>query len=474
VPSNLYVSPERAAALRADSRAWPSIDLTPRQLCDLELILNGAFAPLRGFMTKGEYTSVVEQARLPDDSIWPTPVTLDLAPAGAQQFHESDRIALRDREGVMLAALTVAEVWSDGAGRRHLGGAVEGIQPPAHPDFDRFRRTPAQVHQELTKSGWSRAAAFHALYPAPPDVLAPVFDQARALDMPLLLQLVTGATGPDDPAYFERVRGFDEAIRAAASVRALFMILPLPIEATGARAVVLRALVARNFGCTHLLSSGEIPEQSRKLAWEIGIELVPLPEQPSAVALAARDRTAEGHRAPRGVTVFFTGLSGSGKSTIANALLVKLMEAGNRTVSLLDGDAVRKHLSSELGFSKEHRDLNIRRIGYVASEITKHGGVAICAPIAPYQEVRRDVRHMVEAYGGFVLVYVSTPLEVCEQRDRKGLYAKARAGQIQHFTGISDPFEPPADAALVIDASLTSADEAAGQILTFLRRQGYV
>jgi sulfate adenylyltransferase len=176
----------------------------------------------------------------------------------------------------------------------------------------------------------------------------------------------------------------------------------------------------------------------------------------------------------QGFTVFFTGLSGSGKSTVANALLVKLLELGPRPVTLLDGDLVRKHLSSELGFSKEHRDINIRRIGFVAGEITKNGGVAICAPIAPYDRVRKEVRAMVEKAGGFLQVYLATSLEVCEQRDRKGLYAKARAGLVKEFTGISDPYEAPKDAELVIDTEHTSPEEAARQILARLEKEGYL
>jgi sulfate adenylyltransferase len=172
--------------------------------------------------------------------------------------------------------------------------------------------------------------------------------------------------------------------------------------------------------------------------------------------------------------VLFTGLSGSGKSTIANALMSKFLEMGGRPVTLLDGDLVRKHLSSELGFSKEHRDINIRRIGYVASEITKNGGIAICAPIAPYDGVRKEVRAMIEPAGGFVLVHVATPVEVCEQRDRKGLYAKARAGIIPEFTGVSDPYETPTDADVTIDTESTSPDEAAQQVLLHLEHEGYI
>jgi sulfate adenylyltransferase len=172
--------------------------------------------------------------------------------------------------------------------------------------------------------------------------------------------------------------------------------------------------------------------------------------------------------------VFFTGLSGSGKSTIANALLVKLLEMGGRPVTLLDGDIVRKNLSSELGFSKEHRDINIRRIGWVASEITKNGGIAICAPIAPYDSVRKDVRSIVEPGGGFVLVHIATPIEVCEERDRKGLYAKARAGIVKEFTGVSDPYEEPADAEITIDTTDVTPEEAAQEIVLYLEREGFV
>jgi sulfate adenylyltransferase len=199
-----------------------------------------------------------------------------------------------------------------------------------------------------------------------------------------------------------------------------------------------------------------------------------LPEWFTPPAVATELRRSYPPRAQQGFTVFFTGLSGSGKSTIANVLLVKLLEIGGRPVTLLDGDIVRKHLSSELGFSKEHRDINIRRIGFVASEITKNGGIAICAPIAPYDATRRDVRAMVEPGGGFLLVHVATALEVCEERDRKGLYAKARSGALKEFTGISDPYEPPADAEVVIDTAQLTAEEAAQQIILHLEAEGYI
>jgi len=190
--------------------------------------------------------------------------------------------------------------------------------------------------------------------------------------------------------------------------------------------------------------------------------------------VAAELRRSYPPRSRQGFTLFFTGLSGSGKSTIANVVLVKLLEIGGRPVTLLDGDIVRKNLSSELGFSKEDRDLNIRRIGFVAAEIAGNGGIAICAPIAPYDATRKDVRRMIEPRGGFVLIHMSTPKEVCEERDRKGLYAKARAGILKEFTGISDPYEEPTDAELIIDTSGVTPSEAAQQIILYLEREGYI
>jgi sulfate adenylyltransferase len=224
----------------------------------------------------------------------------------------------------------------------------------------------------------------------------------------------------------------------------------------------------------------EVPARARALSisgTELRERLAQGREIPSWFTFAGVAQELRRSYPPRkhqGFTVFFTGLSGSGKSTIANALLVKLLEMGGRPVTLLDGDLVRKHLSSELGFSKEHRDLNIRRIGFVASEITKNGGIALCAPIAPYDELRKEVRSMIEPFGGFVLVHMSTPLEVCEERDRKGLYAKARAGLIKEFTGISDPYEEPADAEVVIDTTDTAVEEEAQDLILHLEREGYI
>ncbi|MBE3134358.1 MAG: adenylyl-sulfate kinase, partial [Acidobacteria bacterium] len=331
-----------------------------------------------------------------------------------------------------------------------------------------------------------------------------------------------------------RVRCYEAVLRRYAPGTAALSLLPLAMRMAGPREAVLHAIIRKNYGCAHFIVGRDHagpgsdaggtpfygPYEAQELLLqheaELGVAMVPFRnmvyvedgdtyEAEDALAAGARTlslsgtelrrRLADGEeipawftfpevaaelaashppRARQGFTVFFTGLSGSGKSTIANVLLVKLLEMGGRPVTLLDGDVVRKLLSSDLGFSREHRNLNIRRIGFVAAEITRNGGIAICAPIAPYDGVRREVRAAIEPLGGFLLVHVATPLAVCEQRDRKGLYARARAGTLQQFTGISDPYEPPADADLVIDTADVSQEAAAQQIMLSLQARGYL
>lgn len=556
---NLMASAERAAELKAASRAWPSWDLTPRQLCDLELLLDGGFSPLRGFLGRADYESVVERMRLADGTIWPIPIVLDVPEDLASKLKRGDALALRDAEGVMLAAMHVEETWAPDRGAEaekvygtrdtfhpgvrqilegthpvYVGGRVEGIQEPAHYDFRQLRRTPAELRRELERLGWRRVVAFQTRNPLHRAHFELTFRAAREAEANLLIHPVVGMTKPGDLDHYTRVRCYEAVLPHYPKDTAMLSLLPLAMRMAGPREAVLHAIVRKNHGCTHFIVGrdhagpgadragkpfyGPYDAQDllRRHEEELGVRMVPflsmvylededryvpadeVPEGARALDISGTDlrrRLAEGREIPAwftfpevaaelqrshpprsrsGFTVFFTGLSGSGKSTIANALLVKFLEAGGRPVTLLDGDIVRKNLSSELGFSKEHRDLNIRRIGFVASEITKNGGIAICAPIAPYDETRRQVRAAIESVGGFVLVHVATPIEVCERRDRKGLYAKARAGLIPEFTGVSDPYEAPADAEVVLDTAELSPEEAAEEILLHLKKAGYV
>jgi len=556
---DLLVDAERAAQLKAASLEWPSWDLTPRQLCDLELLCNGGFSPLRGFLGQADYESVCERMRLADGTLWPIPITLDVGEAVAQSLEPGSMLALRDPEGVMLAALHVQERYCPDRkaeaqavfgttdpvhpgvayllGRTnpwYVAGRIEGLSLPVHYDYRRLRRTPADLRAEFAALGWRRVVAFQTRNPMHRAHHQLTLRAAKDVGANLLIHPSVGMTKPGDVDHYTRVRCYQALLAHYPRNTAMLSLLPLAMRMGGPREAVWHAIIRRNYGCTHLIvgrdhagpgsdASGQpfyrpydAQELLAKHSGELGVEMVPfrmmvyLPDRDAYVAddevpegarvlsisgTELRARLAEGRdlpewftypevaeqlrhtyppRARQGFTIFFTGLSGSGKSTIANVLLVKMLEMGSRPVTLLDGDLVRKHLSSELGFSKEHRDINIRRIGWVASEITKNGGIALCAPIAPYQATRRDVREQISSGGGFVLVYVATPLQVCEQRDRKGLYAKARQGLIPEFTGISDPYEEPVDAELVIDTTGLTPEEAAQEIILYLEQQGYI
>ena len=555
----LVVAPERAVALKEESLEWPSWDLTPRQLCDLELLLCGAFSPLQGFMNRADYDGVCTRMRLANGLLWPIPITLDVAEEVASRLETGSRLALRDPEGEMLAVLHVGDRWEldreskaqavygtlDRAhpGVRHLyertnniavGGRLEGLRLPAHYDFVELRRTPAEMRERFRRLGWRRIIAFQTRNPLHRAHVELTLCAVRQLEANLLIHPVVGMTKPGDVDHYTRVRCYQAVLPRYPQHTAMLSLLPLAMRMGGPREALLHAIIRKNYGCTHLIvgrdhagpgkdSAGRpfydpyaAQELVREHEKELGIGMVPfremvyveskdeympgdeVPNGERTLDISGselRSRLALGREIPawftypevaaelrksyppryrQGFTVFFTGLSGAGKSTIAKVLLTKLLEIGDRPVTLLDGDIVRKHLSSELGFSKEHRDINIHRIGFVASEITKNGGIAICAPIAPYERVRREVREMIEAVGGFLLVHVATPLEVCEKRDRKGLYAKARAGLVQNFTGISDPYEAPTNAAVAIDTTSIPPEAAAQTILLELEREGWI
>ncbi len=557
--AELYVDEARAAEIRADSADWPSWDLTARQLCDLELLLSGGFSPLRSFLGRGDYDSVCATMRLADGTVWPIPITLDVPDDVAAQLKPGGHLALRDPEGVMIAALRVDDVWQpDRAAeaqavfgttdakhpgvdhllnRSHptyLGGTVEGLQPPIHYDYRELRDTPASLRERFRRLGWRKVVAFQTRNPLHRAHLELTLRAAKEVEANLLIHPVVGLTKPGDVDHYTRVRCYQAIMSGYPAGTAMLSLLPVAMRMGGPREAVWHAIIRKNHGVSHFIvgrdhagpgadSNGkpfygpyDAQDLVRQFENEIGVTMMPfrqmvyvedlaqylpddevpegsrtlsisgteqrrrlnegaeLPEWFTPPAVAQELRRSCPPRARQGFTVFFTGLSGSGKSTIANVLLVKLLELGGRPITLLDGDLVRKHLSSELGFSKEHRDINIRRIGFVAAEITKNGGIAVCAPIAPYASTRADVRRMVEPGGGFLLVHIATPVETCELRDRKGLYAKARAGILKEFTGISDPYEEPADADIVIDTSDVTAEEAAQQIILHLESEGYV
>ena len=557
---DLMAEPARSSELKAQSREWPSWDLTPRQICDLELLLSGGFSPLRGFLTRADYEGVCHNMRLTSGVLWPMPITLDVKEEFAKSLKPgSSKIALRDPEGVMLAVLHVEEVWQpdrkaeaeavfkstssvhpgadyllNKSNPWYVGGRLEGTHIPSHYDFRSWRLTPAELRGEFARLGWRRVVAFQTRNPMHRAHVELTFRAAKQVEANLLIQPVVGMTKPGDVDYFTRVRCYQLLLSKFPAGTVKLSLLPLAMRMGGPREAIWHALIRKNHGVTHFIVGRDHagpgkdetgkpfygPYEAQELFKQheaaIGVTMVPfnmmvyLEDQDQYVpdnevpngsrvlnisGTELRARLNTGREIPgwftyhevvqelrrsfpprhkQGLTVFFTGLSGSGKSTIANVLMTKFLETGGRPVTILDGDLVRKHLSSELGFSKEHRDINIRRIGYVASEITKNGGIAICAPIAPYDAVRKQVRSMIEPVGGFILVHVATPVETCEQRDRKGLYAKARAGIIKEFTGISDPYEEPKDAEVVINTADLSPEEAAQEIILHLEREGFI
>ncbi|WGV14588.1 bifunctional sulfate adenylyltransferase/adenylylsulfate kinase [Fuscovulum ytuae] len=555
----LYISHESALKMKHEAAALPSWDLTPRQICDLELLMNGGFHPLKGFQSEADYNGTVENMRTADGTLWPIPVTLDVSQAFADKVEPGQDIALRDQEGVILAILSISDKWVPNkareaelvfgaddlahpavnylhnvAGPVYLGGPIIGIQQPVHYDFRARRDTPNELRAFFRKMGWRRIVAFQTRNPLHRAHQELTFRAAKEAEANLLIHPVVGMTKPGDVDHFTRVRCYEAVLDKYPTSTTHLSLLNLAMRMAGPREAVWHAIIRKNHGLTHFIvgrdhagpgknsqgkdfydpyAAQELVAQHQK---EIGIEMVdfkqmvfvqekaqyyPVDEVPAGSTVLdisgteLRRRLREGLEIPdwfsfpevvkelrrtspprskQGFTVFFTGLSGSGKSTIANALMVKLMEMGGRPVTLLDGDVVRKHLSSELGFSKEHRDINIRRIGYVASEITKNGGIAICAPIAPYTATRRAVREMIEAFGAFIEVHVATSIEECEKRDRKGLYKLAREGKIKEFTGISDPYEAPDAPELRVDTEGTDVDYCAQQVILKLEAMGLI
>tara|TARA_B110000438_G_C15806992_1_gene647860 strand:- start:238 stop:1926 length:1689 start_codon:yes stop_codon:yes gene_type:complete len=545
--------------LKKSSNQYESWQLTDRQICDLELILNGGFFPLTGFMNSVDYESVLKNMRLDNGDLWPMPITLDVTEEFSEKVEKGKKITLRDQEGFALAVLTISDIWKPDleieseqvygtndtthpavnylmniGNKVYIGGVLEGISLPHHYDYESFRHTPQELKSLFSERGWDKIVAFQTRNPLHRAHVEMTMRASNELNANLLIHPVVGMTKPGDVDHYTRVRCYKHVLKRYTDKNAMLSLLPLAMRMGGPREAVWHALIRKNYGCTHLVVGrdhagpgndkngkpfyGPYDAQELLLKYksEIGIQMVPfkfmvyIPDQDKYEPIdeikkevsfktisgtELRDLLDKGQGIPdwfsypevakeleesrpplnqRGLTIFFTGLSGSGKSTLANGLLIKLLEEGSRPVTLLDGDIVRTHLSSELGFSKEHRSLNVQRIGYVASEITKNGGIAICAPIAPYKHDRMINRDLITGLGGFIEVFVNTSLEKCEERDVKGLYELARKGILKEFTGISDPYEVPEDAEIVVNSSGISPEKLVEQIYMKIKEMGYI
>lgn len=533
--------------------------LSHRQLCDLECILNGTFAPLKGFLEFDDYESVCKTMRLSNGTLWPMPITLDVSETFAEHIQLGEQIVLTNEENTPLALMTINSKWQPNknaeaelvygsldkkhpavnylfntAGSIYLGGAVVALSPITHYDFTAYRHTPSELQQVFKTLGWSRIVAFQTRNPIHRAHYELMRRAAEDIQGNLLIHPVVGMTRNGDVDAVTRVHCYDAVLAEFPKQQAFLSLLPLAMRMAGPREALWHALIRKNFGVTHFIvgrdhagpglnSAGQLfydPYAAQNLVNqykdEIGIDIVPF----SAVVyvkekakffpideVSAQDniedisgtelrrRLEKGMTIPdwftfpsvirilqktyppkhqQGFTVFFTGLSGAGKSTIAKALISFLQSHSlQRKITLLDGDVVRRNLSKGLGFSKADRDTQIGRIGYVASEITKHGGIAICAAIAPYADMRQNIRNLISDQGGFIEVYVATPLAVCKDRDLKGLYNKAELGLIQQFTGVNDLYEVPLNPEITIDTSVMTVSSAVHKIFSFLSDQGY-
>ena len=545
--------------LKEEYLSYPDWTLSDRQICDLELILNGGFEPLNGFLGKRDFESVINDLRLENGALWPIPITLDVSIEFAELLSNGDSITLKDKEGFSLAIMEISDIWEPDRAKEatlvfgtnddkhpgvnhllnesnpiYIGGNLKCIDLPHHYDYKNLRHSPKALKKKFQEMGWNKIVAFQTRNPLHRAHVEMTLKAIKELDANLLIHPVVGMTKPGDVDHYTRVRCYNHVLDRYPDNSAILSLLPLAMRMGGPREALLHAIIRKNYGCTHLIVGrdhagpgndkngkpfyGPYDAQNiiEKYKDEIGIQMVPfkflvyLPDQDSYKPIdevpdgvnyktisgsELRKHLDEGTNVPewftykevakelqrsnppkekRGFTIFFTGLSGSGKSTLANGLMVKLLENGNRPVTLLDGDIVRTHLSSELGFSKEHRSLNVRRIGFVASEITKNKGIAICAPIAPYKKDRRSNRDLISKLGGYIEVHVSTSIEKCEERDAKGLYKLAREGVIKEFTGISDPYEAPENAEIVIDSSGIKPEKLVDKIYNQIHELGYI
>jgi sulfate adenylyltransferase len=551
---NLVVADDEREELRRRMTGVPRLQLTNRNVCDLELLACGAFSPLDRFMSEADYRGVLAEMRLAGGALFPLPITLSVAPA--PDIKPGGEVTLVDQYNNPLALMRIEEVygWDREAEARLVFGSTDPRHPlvaemhewgevnisgplkvlalPRYHDFADLRLTPSEVRARLARLGCPNVVAFQTRNPLHRAHEEMTKRAAERINGTLLLHPVVGMTKPGDINHYARVRTYKAlAGRYYDRSRMMLALLPLAMRMAGPREALLHAIIRRNYGANHLIvgrdhaspgkDSRGVPfygpyaaqELLAEHSKEIGVEPVTfaelmylpdedryeeatrLPAGKRAVTLSGtqvrEDYLQRGRTLPRwftrpevaailsemypprhrqGFCLWFTGLSGAGKSTTAGILVTKLLEHG-RQVTLLDGDVVRLNLSKGLGFSKEDRDINIHRIGYVASEIVRHGGAVICAAVSPYRAARNECRAMV-GDDRFVEVYVNTPLEVCAERDTKGMYAMALAGKIENFTGISDPYEEPLDPEIVLDTVGASVEDNADRIIAYLIEQG--
>ncbi len=553
---DLLIPAEDLAEAKAYATTLPSIQISPRAVCDLEMLATGAFSPLDRFMGEADFRSVQDTMRLADGTVFPIPITLPVSNEDGVKVGQD--IALRDSMNDLLAIMTVEELYAwdpmttaekvygttdtkhpivaemQRWGRLNASGKLRVLQLPRHYDFQEIRRTPAETRAVLDATGHTNVVAFQTRNPMHRVHEELTKRAAAAVDGVLLLHPVVGMTKPGDVDHYTRVRVYKAlAEHYYEPDRIVLSLLPLAMRMGGPREGLWHAIIRRNYGANFLIvgrdhagpgkdSQGNLfygPYDAQELVKqfepETGVRMVPfeellyLPEEDryeevSKIGAGAKtmnisgtqvreDYLAKGQLLPawftrpesaeilaesypprhkQGLCIWFTGLSGSGKSTTAAVLNELLLEAG-RQVTNLDGDVVRTHLSKGLGFNREDRDTNILRIGFVASEIVRHGGTVMCAAVSPYRTTRDAVRAMMDE-DQFVEIFVDTPLSECERRDVKGMYAKARRGEIKEFTGISDPYEPPMKPELTLDTVARTPEENARLIAEWLAEKGFI
>ncbi len=533
--------------------------VNPRQRCDLEMLLNGAFSPLTGFLTQADYQSVLSSMRLQNDKPWPIPVNLDVNNEFAEKIHLGDTVELYDFDNTLLAHLQVSDKWRpdktieamkvfnttdikhpgvnylfNTAGPWYLGGVVQKVQLPKHFDFINYRHSPESLKNLFLSLGWERIVAFQTRNPIHKAHMELTLRAAQEIHGNILIHPVVGITKPGDIDYLTRVHCYQKILHHYPANKSLLSLLPLAMRMAGPKEALWHAIIRKNYGCTHFIigrdhagpgndANGKSfydPYAAQKLVAqyqdEIGIAMLPFQEMVyvkerhqyctrdevkpyenilSISGTALRQALLNEQQIPawfsfpeiieelrlsylpkhkKGFTIFFTGLSGAGKTVLSQALFAKLQSLGIKNVSVLDSDATRRILGKELGFSKEDRNLNIKRLGFVASEITKVNGIAICAAIAPYAEAREENRQLISQYGGYIEIYVDTSFQECAKRDTKGLYARAIRGELKNFTGFDDPYEPPLYPEIRIDTALLSVNASVKIIMNFLEQEGYI